>query len=238
VCHRYCIKRACRTTPAEIAVVRKCQAQARERWLEARQQELLDTGFFHVVFTVPHELNPLALENPARFYHLLFSARSQTLLEIAADPKYLGAEIGFLSILHTWGQNVLAIHIPTASFLPAACLRTTSAASILTLVSCYRFRCSAPSSARSSSLDWSTSTGTDVSTAAARQPLPGSGTTCRVTGSIEAEEVDRVRRKQARSRPLCDFFFSSATPANRFVLRFRRREAGPEEPAPISRKQF
>jgi hypothetical protein len=174
---------------SEIAVVRKCQAQARERWLEARQQELLDTGFFHVVFTVPHELNPLALENPARFYHLLFSASSQTFLEIAAYPKYLGAEISFLSILHTWGQNVLAIHIPTASFPPAACLRTTSAASILTLVSCYRFRCSAPSSARSSSLDWSTSTGTEVSTAEVRQPLPGSGTTCRVL-------LARLKRKK------------------------------------------
>lgn len=60
------------------------------------------------MFTVPHELNPLALKNPASFYDLLFSASSQTLLEVAADPKYLGAEIGFLSILHTWGQNVLA----------------------------------------------------------------------------------------------------------------------------------
>ena len=84
----------------------KCQAQARERWLEARQQELLDTGYFHVVFTVPHELNPLALNSPARFYDLLFAASSQTLLEVAADPKRLGAEIGFLSILHSWGSNV------------------------------------------------------------------------------------------------------------------------------------
>jgi len=85
----------------------KCQAQARERWLEARQQELLDTGYFHVVFTVPHELNPLALNSPALFYDLLFAASSQTLLEVAADPKRLGAEIGFLSILHSWGSNIL-----------------------------------------------------------------------------------------------------------------------------------
>ncbi len=101
----------------------KCQAQARERWIEARQQELLDTNYFHVVFTVPHELNPLALNNPARFYHLLFTATAHTLLEVAADPKHLGAEVGFLSILHTWGQNLLAhphIHcvIPAGGLSP------------------------------------------------------------------------------------------------------------------------
>jgi hypothetical protein len=86
----------------------KCQAQARERWLAAREQELLPTSYFHVVFTVPHELNLLAQDNPREFYHLLFTATAATLLEIAADPKHLGAEIGILSILHTWGQNLLA----------------------------------------------------------------------------------------------------------------------------------
>jgi predicted RNA-binding Zn-ribbon protein involved in translation (DUF1610 family) len=86
----------------------KCQAQARERWLAAREQELLATPYFHVVFTVPHELNLLAQDNPRQFYHLLFTASAATLLEIAADPKHLGAEIGILSILHTWGQNLLA----------------------------------------------------------------------------------------------------------------------------------
>ncbi len=96
----------------------KCQAQARERWLEARQQELLDTGYFHVVFTVPHELNPLALTNPALFYDLLFSATAQTLLEVAANPQRLGAEIGFLSILHTWGQNLL-LHPHIHCVIPA-----------------------------------------------------------------------------------------------------------------------
>ena len=85
----------------------KCQAQARERWLAARERELLDTSYFHVVFTVPHELNLLALENPTLFYDLLFTASAQTLLEIAADPKHLGAEIGIVSTLHTWGQNLL-----------------------------------------------------------------------------------------------------------------------------------
>ena len=85
----------------------KCQAQARERWLAARERELLATSYFHVVFTVPHELNLLAFENPTLFYDLLFTASAQTLLEIAADPKHLGAEIGIISTLHTWGQNLL-----------------------------------------------------------------------------------------------------------------------------------
>jgi len=85
----------------------KCQAQARERWLAARERELLATSYFHVVFTVPHELNVLALDNPHLFYDLLFDASAQTLLEVAADPKHLGAEIGLISILHTWGQNLL-----------------------------------------------------------------------------------------------------------------------------------
>jgi hypothetical protein len=99
----------------------KCQAQLRERWLAARERELLATSYFHVVFTVPHELNVLALENPRLFYDRLFSASAQTVLEVAADPKHLGAEIGLISILHTWGQNLLLhphVHcaIPTHSF--------------------------------------------------------------------------------------------------------------------------
>jgi predicted Zn-ribbon and HTH transcriptional regulator len=85
----------------------KCQAQARTRWLEAQQRDLLNTKYFHVVFTVPHELNPLALTSSRRFLDLLFDASSQALLEVAADPKRLGAEIGFLSILHTWSSNLL-----------------------------------------------------------------------------------------------------------------------------------
>lgn len=85
----------------------KCQSQARQRWLAARERELLPTDYFHVVFTVPHELNVLALDNPRLFYDLLFTASAQTLLEVAADPHHLGAEIGVISILHTWGQNLL-----------------------------------------------------------------------------------------------------------------------------------
>jgi len=85
----------------------KCQAQLREHWLAARERELLATGYFHVVFTIPHELNVLAMDNPRLIYSLLFTASAQTLLEVAADPKHLGAEIGITSVLHTWRQNLL-----------------------------------------------------------------------------------------------------------------------------------
>jgi hypothetical protein len=85
----------------------KCQTNARDQWLAARQTELLPVPYVHVVFTLPHELAPLAFHNKKILYGLLFRASSATLLEIAADPKHLGAEIGFLSVLHTWGQNLL-----------------------------------------------------------------------------------------------------------------------------------
>ncbi len=85
----------------------KCQAQARQRWLACREEELLGLSYFHVVFTLPHELNRLCQRNPASLYNLLFRSVSETLLEVAADPKHLGAEIGFLAILHSWGQNLL-----------------------------------------------------------------------------------------------------------------------------------
>jgi hypothetical protein len=85
----------------------KCQAQARQRWLAARERELLATNYFHVVFTLPSELNALVLRNQRVLYDLLFRTVSATLLEIAADPKHLGAEIGFFGILHTWGQNLM-----------------------------------------------------------------------------------------------------------------------------------
>jgi hypothetical protein len=85
----------------------KCQAQARQRWLACRERELLGLSYFHVVFTLPHELNRLCQRNPALLYNLLFRSVSETLLAVAADPRHLGAEIGFLAILHTWGQNLL-----------------------------------------------------------------------------------------------------------------------------------
>lgn len=85
----------------------KCQGLDRQQWLEQRCQELLPVPYFHVVFTVPEELNPLALANPKWFYDLLFESASKTLLEIAADPKHLGARIGVLAVLHTWSQTLL-----------------------------------------------------------------------------------------------------------------------------------
>ena len=85
----------------------KCQTNARDKWLAARQRELLAVPYVHVVFTLPHELAPLALYNKKLLYGLLFRTSAATLLEIAADPKHLGAEIGFLSVLHTWGSNLL-----------------------------------------------------------------------------------------------------------------------------------
>jgi hypothetical protein len=85
----------------------KCQVQARQRWIAARERELLATRYFHVVFTLPHELHTLVLQNPVELYNLLFRTVAETLLEVARNPKHLGAQIGFFLILHTWGQNVL-----------------------------------------------------------------------------------------------------------------------------------
>jgi Putative transposase/Transposase zinc-binding domain len=86
----------------------KCQTNARNQWVAARCQELLNVRYSHVVFTIPHELAALALQNKKTIYNLLFQTSAATLIEIAADPKHLGAEIGFLSVLHTWGQNLQA----------------------------------------------------------------------------------------------------------------------------------
>jgi Putative transposase/Transposase zinc-binding domain len=85
----------------------KCQTQARQRWIDARKQELLQTRYFHVVFTLPHELHALILQNEAELYNLLFRTVADTLLAVAANPEHLGADIGFFGILHTWGQNLL-----------------------------------------------------------------------------------------------------------------------------------
>jgi hypothetical protein len=84
----------------------KCQTNARDKWLAKRSKELLPVRYVHVVFTLPHELSWLALQNKKVVYDLLFHASAATLLEVAANPGHLGAEIGFLSVLHTWGQNL------------------------------------------------------------------------------------------------------------------------------------
>lgn len=85
----------------------KCQNLPKEKWLDDRKDDLLPVPYFHVVFTLPSELNDLALRNKKKLYHLLFKASAGTLQALAADSKYLGAQIGFTSILHTWGQNLM-----------------------------------------------------------------------------------------------------------------------------------
>src|SRR5260370_4130507 len=85
----------------------KCQGVKRAQWLEKRLERLLPVEHFHVVFTLPAALHPLALYHPRRLYNLLFHAASQTLLTLAADRKRLGAQIGITALLHTWGQKLL-----------------------------------------------------------------------------------------------------------------------------------
>lgn len=85
----------------------KCKILAKERWIEARKEDLLNVKYFHVVFTIPHTLNKICFQNQKVMYNILFTAASETLLELGADKKYLGAKLGFTSILHTWGQNLM-----------------------------------------------------------------------------------------------------------------------------------
>jgi Putative transposase/Transposase zinc-binding domain len=96
----------------------KCQSNARNKWLAARSAELLPVPYFHIVFTLPHELSALMLQNKRLLYDLLFRSSAAALLEVARDPKHLGADIGLLSVLHTWGQN-LQHHPHVHSIVPA-----------------------------------------------------------------------------------------------------------------------
>lgn len=84
-----------------------CQQKDKVEWLKKRMQELLPTGYFHLVFTIPHELNSLCLQNKKVMYDILFKAASQTLLELCSDAKLLGADTGLIAVLHTWGQNMM-----------------------------------------------------------------------------------------------------------------------------------
>jgi rubredoxin len=86
----------------------KCQTAARDRWIAARQKELLPTRYLHVVFTLPGRLAPVVLQNKKVIYDLLFRTSAETLLEVAGDPRHLGVEIGFFSVLHTWSQKLTA----------------------------------------------------------------------------------------------------------------------------------
>jgi hypothetical protein len=85
----------------------KCQSLARAAWVENRTSEVLQTHYFHVVFTIPEEIASLTYQNKDRLYGILFRATAETLSTIAADPQHLGAEIGFFAVLHSWGQNLL-----------------------------------------------------------------------------------------------------------------------------------
>jgi len=85
----------------------KCQTLRKERWIEARNEALLPIPYFHVVFTLPSELHPLVSMNRKALYDLLFRSVSETLTKLANDPRHLGAEIGSIGILHTWGQNLM-----------------------------------------------------------------------------------------------------------------------------------
>lgn len=85
----------------------QCQSNARIRWVKERIEEVLPVGYFHIVFTVPDILNPFALRNKKAFYSLMFRAVKETLIELAQDKKRLGAQVGFICVLHTWGQTLI-----------------------------------------------------------------------------------------------------------------------------------
>ena len=84
-----------------------CQQKDREEWLEKRMRELLPVGYYHFVFTLPHKLNEIFLQNKKEMYSILFKAASQTVLELSRDTKHLGADTGLITVLHTWGQNMM-----------------------------------------------------------------------------------------------------------------------------------
>jgi hypothetical protein len=96
----------------------KCETRARERWLTAQRVELLQVPYYHVVFTLPHELNALAQGNPRALYGMLFGAASATLLEFGRNARWLGGEIAATLVLHTWGQTLSQHRTCTAWWLP------------------------------------------------------------------------------------------------------------------------
>ena len=100
--HQHIVFHSCRNRHCP-----KCQSLVRAQWLQDRQAELIPAEYFHVVFTLPEEIAAIAFQNKAVVYEILFHATAQILRTIAADPKHLGAQIGFIAILHTWGQNLL-----------------------------------------------------------------------------------------------------------------------------------
>ena len=99
----------------------KCQTRAKEHWLAERRAELLPVPYFHLVFTLPHELNPLAQGNPRALYAMLFAAASETLVEFGRNPRWLGGEIAATVVLHTWGQT-LSQHLHVHALVAAGAL--------------------------------------------------------------------------------------------------------------------
>jgi len=130
----------------------KCQIAARERWIAARQRELLPTPYAHVVFTLPRRLAPLVLQNKKLLYDLLFRTTAETLLEVARNPLRLGAEIGFFSVLHTWNQK-LELHPHVHCVVPAGGLSPVTPAGFPhETTTFFPRRCRAKSFAASSSM--------------------------------------------------------------------------------------
>jgi putative transposase/transposase-like zinc-binding protein len=99
----------------------KCQGVARKKWIQARIKNLLPVSYYHVVFTLPHSLHPLLSHNKEFFYNLLFSSASDTLLSFGRDPRWLGGELGFYGILHSWGQTILR-HVHVHFIVPGGAL--------------------------------------------------------------------------------------------------------------------
>jgi hypothetical protein len=113
-----CGHEGCAYNPCRNRHCPKCQGVTRAAWLAKRQREVLNTPYAHAIFTLPQDLSPLVLYNPRLLYGLLFRTVSQSLLDIASDPKHLGAEIGGMAILHTWGGR-LQHHPHLHCMLPA-----------------------------------------------------------------------------------------------------------------------
>jgi len=134
----------------------RCQGNARRRWLKARERELLPTRYVHAVFTLPRELAPLALQNKRLIYNLLFHASAETLIEVARDPRHLGAEIGFFSVLTVGISACSFIRISTVSLRPAVWLQIIPTGSPRGAPSSCPLAFSAASSAASSSPDFAT----------------------------------------------------------------------------------
>ena len=129
----------------------KCQGPQRAEWLANRLERVLPTEHFHVVFTIPDDLNPLALRNKKAVFKILFDSASQTLLELARDGKRLGATIGVTAVLHTWDKTCSSTRTSTASSPAAGCHRTARIGYPDASGTFYRSRSSTSSSGANSS---------------------------------------------------------------------------------------